>query len=734
MHLRLLSPARIALAFALLTMPLGATTLSVNIGIVPRLANGDRRTITITARKVDDAGNVAPPIAVGSCVVPATACNLELAEGSWLLKAEATSVYAPIQSLRAGGEPIALAWTMYQTASLTGTFDASPPAQLRSAKVTVHAANASDSAIAELPCPITGRSWKCDIPQGEWDIRLRVPGFVSYYAWDLTIGATGRQLGVVPLRAGASLVGFVAVGKTQERVSNADISVLLTPKAAEGAVKPIRTRPNAKGFFHFDEVDPGEYTLTATHPKLISTPEVVRVIDGREAELRNHLVLESRRRLDVSILPLVDARLRLWSVELAAVAEDGRRKIILGQSSADDHGNWSASNVRSGHYLLTVKDQDGGAWLRQAIEVATADSRISVEVPVVPVEGAVRYGDKSVPAKVTFSKSDVPGITLTANDEGILRGYLPIGEATTSWKVRVDSEALFVTRTFDKVELKKRDGVAQVELQIAATHVSGIVVKESGEPVSRGIVSITTDAVEQPFTQADVQKTGEFIVNGLPQGRYKLRVETFDAEESDTIPFEVRESDSDAEPLRVVVKPVSEITGLLYADSGPISGVKVWTFPTDAERIFSYPRTTDAHGRFAFRMPPGSHECDVFVQAPGFATRVFHRRIETARFAIRLEPIAGELRLTLPKSVIDSDTVQPYLVHDGATIHALMAGQPDANAVVRYLVEPGQWSLCLGLPAEMSLIRSGRVPAQRCLSAVVPPYGVATLEASALKR
>ncbi|HWW60057.1 MAG TPA: hypothetical protein VN181_01695, partial [Thermoanaerobaculia bacterium] len=159
-----------------MTLPISATTVRVDVDIAPRLANAATRTIAITARKVDDAGNVAAPISVGSCVVPAATCNLELPEGLWLLKAEAPSIYAASKSLRVGHEPLSLTWSMYQTAMLSGTFDARPPKQASSARVTLHAPNVAESAIAELPCAITERSWRCDVPQGVWDIRLRVPG------------------------------------------------------------------------------------------------------------------------------------------------------------------------------------------------------------------------------------------------------------------------------------------------------------------------------------------------------------------------------------------------------------------------------------------------------------------------------------------------------------------------------------------------------------------------------
>jgi len=740
MQLRPLGSIRAAVFLcAFVVSILHGSTVDIRFDMLPPLSQDQARIIAVTGRPIDDAGRIGNETALGACTIPSSdVCKLEVPAGSWILTARGPRIYAPNNSIRVHEqEHASLLWSIYQSAPLFGTFDV-PLGTGSPATLTLHPAKTPETTVGDVACTTADRDWRCeDVPQGTWDVRLRVPGYVSHYAWDVAITETGRNLGSVTLRPGASLVGYVSLGRSDTPVSMADVTVLMTPRSAERVTKPATTKPNGRGFFHFEDIAPGEYTLAATHPRLISTPEVVRIIEGREAELRNRITLDPRRRLDVTVLPQIDAHLRPWVIELAAVADDGHRMILLGTSSADERGQWSATNVRAGDYVVILKDRDGDAWLRKSVTIASSDGIASLDVPIVPIAGTVKYGKKAVPAKVTFSRDDVPGVTIVADAEGALHGFIPL-TAPSGWTVRVDSDALFVTRTFEKMSIGQRDGVADIALQIAGTHVAGVVQKENGEPVTKGIVTITTEASEQSFTQATVEKTGEFIVNGLPEGRYKARAETFDAEESDTVAFEVKESGDDTEPLKLQVKPVTEIRGMLYSTFGPVAGVKVWTFATDAERLFSYPRTTDAGGRFVFRLPPGSRECDFFIQAPGFATRVFHKRIDSARLAIRLEQVAGELSVAVPKSLRGSETIQPYLLHDGAIVHAFMPASPDSHDVVRYAsVEPGPWTFCVGLPAEMAQLRSqggSDASGHRCRSTIVPPYGNVTVDASALHR
>jgi hypothetical protein len=538
------------------------------------------------------------------------------------------------------------------------------------------------------------------------------------------------NVGTIRLQAGASLVGYVDPprGLSASKVSEA--VVMLTPKAAGTATHSLTTKPNARGFFHFDGVTPGEHILVGRLAKFASFPETLRIIDGTEAELNNHLLLRPLSTLLVSIAPPLDPTGHRWILQLDAITDEGRRRATVSASSSDDKGEWSAANILAGPYSVAVKDSRGSEWLRRDTEIKDDDLQLPLLIDVVPVAGSVRYGDKPIAATVTFSTTTVPAVSFDSDEDGSFHGHMP-AHAADEWHVTIKAPALFLSRDLDKVHLTMHDGEARVALQIAASHLYGRVVTQDGQPAGKGIVTITTTATDQPFSQADVQPTGEFIVNGLPGGTYRARCDTYDAQESETVAFQIVDG-TDPQPMTLVVRQQTDIQGLLFGDSGPVPGARVWAIPTDADRLFYFPRRTDDNGRFTFRLPPGSHECDFYVDAPGFASRIFHRRVVGDKMAIRVDQLAGQLHVKLPSNIADPGGPQLYLIHEGAAVFAFLAHRP-AGADALFTLEPGQWSLCAGSSGDEPAMRAGAHAANRCASITVAPFSNSRIDASSLR-
>lgn len=736
MHLRSLIAATAPVL--LLATAVAAQSSTVTVRIEPRPAEAFRDVaqpikVTLSGRAVDAAGHLGDAVDFPPCSVGAD-CSLALAPGAWLLSAAGTDLYVPARTINAGSkpdEPTVL--FAYRTAPLGGTFEPRPMPDIKHLVAGFHReATPSQSALdGEVTCPITSDGhWQCDIPTGIVDLRLHVPGYISFYSWDTRL-EPGKpvQMGAVALREGASLLGYVDLARAAAPVRLSDAVVQLSPISAPPGGSPVVVRPNARGFFHFDAVPPGQYSLVAKHSQLTSLPVTVRIIERRQAELREHLVLQPKRTIELSLTPPLDPALHPWRVELDAQLDAGHRSVVT-ESAAAESGVWTAKEVRAGAYSFVVKDAGGSSFVRRDVDVNGGDLKLDVQLPLAPLHGTVRLGDKPIAAKLTFVNDHVPGVTINSDEEGAFHGFIPV-EDDSPWTVTVRSDALFINRELKKVKLHRSDAGADVALELIATHLSGLVVDESGKPVGRGIVTITTTADDQPFTQADVQPTGEFILNGLPPGRYQLRVDTYDAQESDTIPLQMAEDES-PEPLKIVVRPQRDIQGLLYADTGPVVGAKVWAIPTDAQRLLYFPRTTDANGRFTFRLPGGGRECDFLVDAPGFPARIFHTRVEGPKFAIHMDQTGGELKVKAPKLNPELPDLQPYLIHDGAAVQAFMLARPDANGDITYALEPGQWLFCTSRPSGLAALRAGQYAGGRCVSTMVSPFGSTHLDASKL--
>jgi Carboxypeptidase regulatory-like domain len=710
--------------------------VTVAIRVDPRPADAFRDItepikFTLTARPVDPSGRFGEPVTVPQCKL-AEDCSFAVPPGLWILSIEGADLYVPIKTINAGAESLAAtALFAYRTAPLAGTVDPRPTSDVKLIAGFHRDETSTRPALSgDVYCPIApDGQWRCDVPTGVVDVSLHVPGFISFYSWDTKI-ETGKtvQMGTITLRQGASLVGYVDVARGAAPSRIADALVQLSPVSAPAAVTPTVVRPNAKGFFHFDAVPPGQYSLVAKHPQLTSLPVTVRIIERREADLREHLVLQPKRTIELLLTPALDPTLKPWRVELDANIDTAHRTVVT-ESAASPSGEWTARDVRAGSYSFVVKDSNGSAFVRREIDVNAGDLKLDAQLPIAPLRGTVRLGDKPIAAKLTFTNQHVPGVTVLSDDQGTFHGFLPIADDST-WTVSVRSDPFFVNRELRNVTLHKNDTGADVDLQVLATHLSGSVVDEAGKPAGRGIVTITTTADDQPFTQADVQQTGEFILNGLPPGQYQLRVDTYDAQESDTVPVEMA-ADESPQPLRIVVRPQRDIQGLLYADTGPIVGAKVWAVPTEAQRLMYFPRTTDANGRFTFRLPGGAHECDFLIDAPGFPARIFHARVEGSRFAVHIDQTGGELKVKAPAPKPDVPDMQPYLVHDGAAIQAFMLGRPDASGNVSYALEAGQWLFCTSRPDGLPALRAGQ-SAGRCVSTLVSPFGSAHIDASKL--
>jgi len=114
--------------------------------------------------------------------------------------------------------------------------------------------------------------------------------------------------------------------------------------------------------------------------------------------------------------------------------------------------------------------------------------------------------------------------------------------------------------------------------------------------------------------------------------------------------------------------------------------------------------------------------------------RIFHRRLESGSVVIPVHQFGGRLRVRLPPWSGGETLPHPWLIHDGAAVTAYTIDRQrtflrGAATVAEAVVEPGAYAVCVGTVAELPAFRAGMLPADRCTSGVLAPFGGLELDA-----
>ncbi|HEX8617342.1 MAG TPA: carboxypeptidase-like regulatory domain-containing protein, partial [Thermoanaerobaculia bacterium] len=241
---------------------------------------------------------------------------------------------------------------------------------------------------------------------------------------------------------------------------------------------------------------------------------------------------------------------------------------------------------------------------------------------------------------------------------------------------------------------------------------------------------------EGQLVQTDIAEDGEFFATGLPAGRYSVRALTLDGGGSEAAYVTI--DDEEEQRITLTVNADRIIRGLLTSESGPVAGATITAMPTDRLVDFFTARQTDGGGRFGFTLPNGSRECDFEIDAPGFALRLYHQRVESAELTLTVSQQGGTLRLRLPEWNGGDGVMHPWLLHDGAVVTAYTIDRRQAslsavgNTTAEAIVAPGAYTVCFATAEEVPALRAGGRPAGRCTSGVVPPFGALELDVAAL--
>lgn len=193
----------------------------------------------------------------------------------------------------------------------------------------------------------TERSFSCRVPAAQAvDAKIRLSGHVSHFLWAVDTTKT-TDLGDRKFLPGASIVGRVEIqGRCDDPGSPIVVQIMpLTSgwKTFEQEARLERqaamTETGRRGFFHFDGIESGTYTIKAEQKGCgLAQMSPVTVYPEAETTLRETLVLKPPGELEIVVNPPVDLFGKEWSAELVQItAISGARK-ALGSSRVYDSG------------------------------------------------------------------------------------------------------------------------------------------------------------------------------------------------------------------------------------------------------------------------------------------------------------------------------------------------------------------------------------------------------------
>lgn len=666
---------------------------------------------TICARRVDGISDSARR----NITVPSTG-TLPGAEGEWELRIESERVWAAPVYTRADDAAAPAVLVAIPAGRLRASFgkgDESPN-EIQLLLTPAEDPLRGDRLRAEVTCPLRAGEILCTVPAGSWDLRVAPPGFIPQFRWNVLVSANEiTEIGPVSLIKGAAVIGRVErAGRGLSLPADASVRLVPSTVAPQDAHSLVRTvKPNAKGFFEFASVPPGEYFISASAKSLTSDFIQIEVVANRTAELTTPLLIDVPRRVQATIFPNVDPEGKPWIVS-ASVKRPGSHQLdAVTTSKADADGVWEQKGLRDGEYLLTVeRSGEGGQWASQWVTVS-GDLDVRLTVPIMKIAGQLLYGDQPIAARLTFGGEFGPRReSLTADGNGRFSGLIPEPEGEL-WDIYIEPAALGTGITLHDIPgIRKADEpVVYFDLRLPRTAVFGSVVLPDGAAAPFALVRIKSEG--RSVDTASAAKDGTFQILGLPAGTYEMLAEGF-LMASDVVEYRIQGDESP--PLRLTLRDTQQVKGRIVTSGGvPVIGASIGALPVNASRLgMGHLERTNEHGAFLLQVRPDVTLVDILVAPPGFATVIARTPVRADRYMeITVDQLGGTLIVDLPP---DSDAL---LSQDGATwslylVSWAAAGTDEKFEKSRRITIPslraGQYSVCVQ---------------QRCKSGYVAPHG-----------
>jgi Carboxypeptidase regulatory-like domain len=595
-----------------------------------------------------------------------------------------------------------------------------------------------------LTCPVAAGKFRCQVPALKLDLRLRAAGFIPAYRWDVTLSpGQVKDLGVLPLQEGASVVGWV---RALDARPIAAAGVRLAPQmlglpanratAAGVRAMVLETRTNERGFFQFVQAPPGLSVVSTAKDGFATTSHPgIEVRPGLESTIPEPLILTPPLKVQITLDPQAAPSGDPWKVTLER--RDEGEVLPLGpvyRGETNHEGRWEEKGLSPGRYVVAVKDRDTG-WLSETIELRPEQTAFSFSLSGVRLVGHVYMGREPLEATLSF-RAAARHAKFSSDAKGSFVGLL---SQEGPWEVEILSAWPRLHLRLEPVDVRKRpgSGYAEVEIQVPNTRLRGRVLDEQDAPVPHASLFVLSPQKRSSSATADA--SGEFEVRGLTAGPFYVHAEEGDRE-SEWVEARVEE-DRDTPELRLVLRARLTVSGRVTSPNGPVAGaeVEVHSPLNDVGAASADRAVTGSAGEFTVHLPSGSQYAHVAVVAPGYATRMLVAPLgDPPLLEISLELTGGTLAFDLGnRSIEEALRFRAGLVaHAGSFVplataaywaRLLRVEQPDPHRLVLPIMEAGDYLLCLGPEAQIAVAHGQEPPALQCSAGSLAPLQELTL-------
>lgn len=514
-----------------------------------------------------------------------------------------------------------------------------------------------DVPVSQVSCPVADNaSWSCELPAAALDLVLTAEGFVPHYGWGVPFKAgEDRPFGVVELKRGASVVGWVTV---EEGSPAPGCRVRLSPLVAPGGRRDPATEKikrltleaavNERGFFQITGVPPGSYLLEAEQPGFATARmSPLEIWEKSETSLQQPLVLRRPLNIELQIVPAVDWIGKLWKISVARRSDFSASfdPAPVYEGPADEQGRMTLRGQAPGTFWIVVSDSaDNQLYNDFGVPIQEpGDAQRVIEIGAVSVRGRVLFGKEPLAATLSFGgRSGAVRVAMESDEEGSFDGMLPRDGA---WRVYVRSADGEVEAN-TKVSVEANDqGRALVTVSLPDTHLFGRVVDEQSKPVAGASVQIETG---QDGQQVWSDAQGRFEVRGLPPGLLTAAAKLYRPSGSATSePAQVFVAEGQPTgPVELRLRRSKPFLGQVVSARGPVPGASLEIFSRRPAAWFASSARTGLDGSFSAQVPEPTEAVVAVVSAPGNALKVFEVEATGAPVTLSVPSVGGALEIT----------------------------------------------------------------------------------------
>jgi hypothetical protein len=585
---------------------------------------------------------------------------------------------------------------------------------------------------SRFDCAVSKGAFRCAVPATTLDVRIAAGGFAPRYFF----GVDRPNLGEVALARGGSISGIVRFDGDGPPLSGValELQPVTAPAMTEGwsaeekrlASRAMALQPNERGFFQFARLEPGQYTLTARQKGWSRARRAdIEVKDGEEHALTEPLIIEPLAEVDVLIQPPLDPYGKPWQVSLREMVPMSSMSTPIVETDASMSGAWSAAGIESGFHRIEVMDHRGSNFAYSIVEISPHMAPVSIDIASTLVRGTILLGDQPLRARLEFRNGKGTMIAMRSDAEGRFSGALP---QDGRWDVIIFGKGAAERSQQRTVNVRSRDGVADIDLRLPDTRVAGRVVGTDGAPVT-SFVRLWSG--ERAFLgAASTDEHGEFELTGIDAGTVYLEAESRASEnaKSGFIPVTVSEVPSDE--LTIVLRPAARLRARLTTPSGaPVAGAIVRYLLPDRPG-HTMEEVSRPNGTFTIALSPGTPSVGLTVLPPGLPVKIVNvplgeRAASTAEIVLGMP--AGILEVE-----VDHRGPFPWIEHEGVTYSVASLRYP-ANWTspprghrpwgMSVLIEAGDYTIC-----------GNHAMTDRCVRKTIAPGAVERVDGRALLR